>query len=165
MYIISRLVCETSGRITVIRVINMAYMQPRRSNYLYSNSKSHLPWSDLYGIYMKKHYLQARSVRCKKFQCPALHKDKHRYDTLGIRRTHSRLKPRVTKGDVTMRGLMQGNLWLLLTNKTVGTIWRDWSEPPQGRQGPDPRPRLLLVGTHLVLGPELTSRRGEHSVL
>ena len=31
------------------------------------------------------------------------------------------------------------------------------------RQGPDPRPLWLLVGTPLVLGPELASRRAEHS--
>ena len=42
-----------------------------------------------------------------------------------------------------------------LTNKAVGTIWRDLSKPPQRRQGPDPRPLWLLVGTPLVLGPEL----------
>ena len=27
-----------------------------------------------------------------------------------------------------------------LTNKAMGTIWRDLSKPPQRRQGPDPRP-------------------------
>ena len=50
-----------------------------------------------------------------------------------------------------------------LTNKAVGTIWRDLSKPPQRRQGPDTRPLWLLVGTPLVLGPELASRRAEHS--
>ena len=50
-----------------------------------------------------------------------------------------------------------------LTNKAVGTIWRDLSKPPQRRQGLDPRPLWLLVGTPLVLGPELASRRAEHS--
>ena len=50
-----------------------------------------------------------------------------------------------------------------LTNKAVGTIWRDLSKPPQRRQGPDPRPLWLLVGTPLVLPPELGSRRAEHS--
>ena len=49
-----------------------------------------------------------------------------------------------------------------LTNKTVGTIWRDLSKPPQRRQGPDPRPLWLLVGNPLFLGPELASRRAEH---
>ena len=39
----------------------------------------------------------------------------------------------------------------------------DLSKPPQRRQGPDPRPLWLLVGTPLVLGPELASRRAEHS--
>ena len=34
-----------------------------------------------------------------------------------------------------------------LTNKAVGTIWRDLSKPPQMRQGPDPRHLWLLVGT------------------
>ena len=50
-----------------------------------------------------------------------------------------------------------------LTNKAVGTIWRDLSKPPQRRQGPDLRPLWLVVGTHLVLGPGLASRRAEHS--
>ena len=50
-----------------------------------------------------------------------------------------------------------------LTNKAVGTIWRDLSKPPQRRQGPDPRPLWLLVGTPLVPGPELASRRAEHN--
>ena len=52
-----------------------------------------------------------------------------------------------------------------LTNKAVGTIWRDLSKPPQRRQGLDPRPLWLLVGTPLVLGTELASRRAEHSLL
>ena len=51
----------------------------------------------------------------------------------------------------------------ILTNKAVGTIWRDMSKPPQRRQDPDPRPLWLLVGTPLVFGPELASRRAEHS--
>ena len=34
-----------------------------------------------------------------------------------------------------------------LTNKAVGTIWRALSKPPQRRQGPNPRPLWLLVGT------------------
>ena len=38
-----------------------------------------------------------------------------------------------------------------LTNKVVGTIWRDLSQPPQRRQGPDSRPLWLLVGIALVL--------------
>ena len=38
-----------------------------------------------------------------------------------------------------------------LTNKAVGTIWRDLSKPPQRGQGPYPRPLWLLVGTPLVL--------------
>ena len=49
----------------------------------------------------------------------------------------------------------------ILTNKAVGTIWPDLSKPPQRRQGPDPRPLWLWVGTPLVLGPE----RAEHSLL
>ena len=52
-----------------------------------------------------------------------------------------------------------------LTNKAVGTIWRDLSKHPQRRQGPDPRPLWFLVGTPLVLGLELASRRAEHSLL
>ena len=50
-----------------------------------------------------------------------------------------------------------------LTNKAVGTIWRDLSKPLQRGQGPDPLPLWLLVGTPLVLGPELVFRRAEHS--
>ena len=45
-----------------------------------------------------------------------------------------------------------------LTNKAVGTIWRALSKPPQRRQGPDPRPLWLLVGTPLAFGPELAYR-------
>ena len=45
-----------------------------------------------------------------------------------------------------------------LTNKAVGTIWRALSKPPQGRQGPDPRPLWLLVGTPSAFGPELAYR-------
>ena len=45
-----------------------------------------------------------------------------------------------------------------LTNKAVGTIWRALSKPPQRRQGPDPRPLWLLVGTPSALGPELAYR-------
>ena len=40
-----------------------------------------------------------------------------------------------------------------LTNKAVGTIWRALSKPPQRRQGPDPRPLWLLVGTPSAFGP------------
>ena len=52
-----------------------------------------------------------------------------------------------------------------LTNKAVGTIWRDLSKPPQRREDPDPRPLLLLVGIPLVLGPELASIWAEYSLL
>ena len=52
-----------------------------------------------------------------------------------------------------------------LSNKAVGTIWRDLSKPPQRRQGPDPRPLWLLVGTPLVLWRELASKRVQHSLL
>ena len=52
-----------------------------------------------------------------------------------------------------------------LTNKAVGTVWRDLSKPPQRRQGPDSRPIWLLDGISLVLGHELASRRAEHSLL
>ena len=45
-----------------------------------------------------------------------------------------------------------------LTNKAVWTIWRALSKPPQRRQGPDPRPLWLLVGTPSVFGPELAYR-------
>ena len=45
-----------------------------------------------------------------------------------------------------------------LTNKAIGTIWRALSKPPQRRQGPDPRPLSLLVGTPSASGPELTYR-------
>ena len=45
-----------------------------------------------------------------------------------------------------------------LTNKAVGTIWRALSKPPQRRQGPDPSPLWLLVGTPSAFGPELAYR-------
>ena len=45
-----------------------------------------------------------------------------------------------------------------LTNKAVGTIWRALSKPPQRRQGPDPRPLWLLVGTPSAFEPELAYR-------
>ena len=45
-----------------------------------------------------------------------------------------------------------------LTNKAVGTIWRVLSKPHQRRQGPDPRPLWLLVGTPSAFGPELAHR-------
>ena len=45
-----------------------------------------------------------------------------------------------------------------LTNKAVGTIWRALSKPPQRRQGPDPRPFWLLVGTPSAFWPELAYR-------
>ena len=45
-----------------------------------------------------------------------------------------------------------------LTNKAVGTIWRALSKPPQRRQGPDPRPLWMLVGTPSAFGPELAYR-------
>ena len=50
-----------------------------------------------------------------------------------------------------------------LTNKAMGTIWRELSKPPQRRQGCDHRPLWLLVGTPLVLWPVLASRRAEHN--
>ena len=51
-----------------------------------------------------------------------------------------------------------------LTNKAVGTIRRALSKPPQRRQGPNLRPLWLLVGTPSAIGPELASRRAEHSL-
>ena len=45
-----------------------------------------------------------------------------------------------------------------LTNKAVGTIWRALSKPPQRRQGLDPRPLWLWVGTPSAFGPELAYR-------
>ena len=53
----------------------------------------------------------------------------------------------------------------ILTNKAMGTLWRDMSKPPQRRQGPDPRPLWLLVGTPLVLRPELASRWAARNLL
>ena len=50
-----------------------------------------------------------------------------------------------------------------LTNKVVGTIWRDLSKPPQRRQGPDHRPLWLLVPS--AIGHELAFRRVELSLL
>ena len=43
-------------------------------------------------------------------------------------------------------------------NKAVGTIWRTLYKPPKRRQGPDPRPHWLLIGTPLAFGPELAYR-------
>ena len=45
-----------------------------------------------------------------------------------------------------------------LSNMAIGTIWRALSKPPQRRQGPDPRPLWLLVGTPSAFGPELAYR-------
>ena len=45
-----------------------------------------------------------------------------------------------------------------LSNKVMGTILRDLLKPPQRRQGPDPRPNWLLLGTPSALGPELACR-------
>ena len=42
--------------------------------------------------------------------------------------------------------------------KVVGTIWRALSKPPQRRQGPDPRPLRLVVGTPSAFWPELAYR-------
>ena len=52
-----------------------------------------------------------------------------------------------------------------LTNKAVGAISRDLSKPPQRKQSPYPRPLWLLVGTPLILGHELASRRAEHRLV
>ena len=46
----------------------------------------------------------------------------------------------------------------------LGIIWRAVSKPPQRRRGPDLRPLWLLVGTPSAIGPELASRRAEHSL-
>ena len=51
------------------------------------------------------------------------------------------------------------------TNKAIRTIWRDLSKPPRRRQGPDPSPLWLLVGTPSVLEPELASRRAKHNLI
>ena len=51
-----------------------------------------------------------------------------------------------------------------LTNKTVGTIWRVLSKPPQRRQGPDLRTLWLLVGTLSAIRPELAFSRAEQSL-
>ena len=51
-----------------------------------------------------------------------------------------------------------------LTNKAVGTIWRDLSKPPQRRRDPDLCPLWLLVGTPSAIRPELASRRAEHNL-
>ena len=45
-----------------------------------------------------------------------------------------------------------------LTNKAFGTIVRALPKPPQRRQGPDPLPLWLLVGTPSAFGPELAYR-------
>ena len=51
-------------------------------------------------------------------------------------------------------------LWVVSCNwlQPVGTIWRTLSKPHQRRQGPDPRPLWLLVGTPSAFGPELAYR-------
>ena len=45
-----------------------------------------------------------------------------------------------------------------LTNKAIGTIWRALSKPPQRRQGPDPWPLRLIVGTPSAFWPALAYR-------
>ena len=50
-----------------------------------------------------------------------------------------------------------------LTNKSVGTIWRALSKPPQRRHGPDLCPLWLLVGTPSAIRPELAFSQAEHS--
>ena len=52
-----------------------------------------------------------------------------------------------------------------LTNKSVGTIWRTLSKPPQRRQSPDLRPLWLLFGTPSAIRPELAFSRAEYSLL
>ena len=52
-----------------------------------------------------------------------------------------------------------------LTDKAVGTIWWALSKPPQRRQGPDPRPLWLLVGTPSAFGPELAYKLHVASLL
>ena len=46
----------------------------------------------------------------------------------------------------------------LHSNKAVGTICRDLSKPCQRRQGPDPRPLWMLVGTPSFFGHKLAHR-------
>ena len=45
-----------------------------------------------------------------------------------------------------------------MTNKAYATIWWALYKPPQRRQGPDPHPLSLLVGTPPAFGPELAYR-------
>ena len=52
-----------------------------------------------------------------------------------------------------------------LTYTVVMTIWRDFSKPPQRRQGPVRFPLWLLVRTPFVIGVELASRRAEYRLL
>ena len=52
-----------------------------------------------------------------------------------------------------------------LTNKVVGTIWRDLSNPHQRRKCTDPRPLWLLVEARSALCPGLASSWAEHSLL
>ena len=58
--------------------------------------------------------------------------------------------------------LVSMHLWMsaptMLLVLAVGTTWRALSKPPQRRQGPDPRPLWLLVGTPSAFGPELAYR-------
>ena len=60
-------------------------------------------------------------------------------------------------------------LRIILSSRTLDRFFKkcymkdDVNVPPRRRQGPDPRPIWLLVGTPLVLRPELAFRRAEHS--
>ena len=51
-----------------------------------------------------------------------------------------------------------------LTNKSVGTIWRALSKPPQRRQGPNLRSFWLYVGSPSAIRPDLAFSRAEHSL-
>ena len=40
-----------------------------------------------------------------------------------------------------------------------------WPQQPKRKQCPDPRPLWLLVGTPLIIGSELASKRAKYSLL
>ena len=77
---------------------------------------------------------------------------RHQYDPTIIERTI-----RLVLGSLTAlyRSFLKR---CTLTNKAIWTIWRALYKPLQTRQGTDPRPLWLLVGTPSAFGPELAHR-------
>ena len=65
---------------------------------------------------------------------------------------------KITTTSVKEMQILSESLLQYIYYQAVGTIWRALSKPPQRRQGPDPRPLWLLVGTPSAFGPELAYR-------